>query len=101
MRTSSSVATLKGRGVRAGYGGCEVLQGIDVDVMRGEVLSVVGPNGCGKSTLLRAITGLISLYGGEVRIDGISLAELSAMQRARLCAVIRRVPTQRLADLTM
>ena len=45
MRTSSSVATLQGHGVRAGYGGCEVLQGIDVDVMRGEVLSVVGPNG--------------------------------------------------------
>ena len=87
MRTSSSAATLQGRGVRAGYGGCEVLQGIDVDVMRGEVLSVVGPNGCGKSTLLRAVTGLIPLYGGEVRIDGISLAELSAMQRARLCAV--------------
>ena len=87
MRTISSVATLQGRGVRAGYGGCEVLQGIDVDVMRGEVLSVVGPNGCGKSTLLRAVTGLIPLCGGEVRIDGISLAELSAMQRARLCAV--------------
>ena len=78
---------LQGRGIRAGYGGCAVLRGIDLDVHRGEVLSVAGPNGCGKSTLLRAVTGLIPLYGGEVQIDGTSMSELSAMERARRCAV--------------
>jgi len=78
---------LHGRNIRAGYGGCEVLRGIDIDLQRGEVLSVAGPNGCGKSTLLRAVTGLIPLYGGEVRIDGTRLADLSATERARRCAV--------------
>jgi iron complex transport system ATP-binding protein len=80
-------AYLHAREIRAGHGGCEVLRGIDVDIHCGEVLSVVGPNGCGKSTLLRAVTGLIPLYGGEVRMDGTSLADLSAMERARCCAV--------------
>ena len=87
QQRSPETATLQGRGVRAGYGGCEVLRGVDLDIHRGEVLSVVGPNGCGKSTLLRAVTGLIPLYGGEVRMDGTSLADLSAMERARRCAV--------------
>jgi iron complex transport system ATP-binding protein len=63
------------------------LRGVDVDIRSGEVLSVVGPNGCGKSTLLRAVTGLIPLYGGEVRMDGTPLAGLSAKERARRCAV--------------
>ncbi len=55
---------LQGCGVRAGYGGCEVLRGIDLEVRPGEVLSVAGPNGSGKSTLLRAVTGLLPLSGG-------------------------------------
>jgi len=78
---------LQARGIRAGYGGCEVLRGVDVDVSPGEVLCVAGPNGSGKSTLLRAVTGLIPLYGGEVRIGGAALGGLCAMERARRCAV--------------
>lgn len=78
---------LQGRGIRAGYGGCEVLRGIDVEVRPGEVLSVAGPNGSGKSTLLRAVTGLIPLSGGEVRLGGAPLSDLPAKERARRCAV--------------
>lgn len=80
-------AMLQAKGARSGYGGCEVLRGIDLDVHRGEVVSVVGPNGSGKSTLLRVITGLLPLYGGEVRIDGVVLKDLTARQRACRCAV--------------
>lgn len=78
---------LQGRGIRAGYGGCEVLRGIDLEVRPGEVLSVAGPNGSGKSTLLRAVTGLIPLSGGEVLLGGTPLADLPAKERARRCAV--------------
>jgi iron complex transport system ATP-binding protein len=78
---------LHARGVRAGYGGCEVLRGVNVETRAGEVLSVVGPNGSGKSTLLRAVTGLIPLYGGEVHLGGTRLPDLSATGRARRCAV--------------
>ena len=78
---------LRARGIRAGYGGCEVLRGIDLEVRRGEVLCVAGPNGGGKSTLLRALTGLVPLDDGEVRIEGTRLQELSTRDRARRCAV--------------
>lgn len=78
---------LRASGLRAGYGTGDVLRGLDLEVRRGEVLSVAGPNGCGKSTLLRALTGLVPLSGGEVRLGGTPLPGLSATERARRCAV--------------
>ena len=78
---------LRAREVSAGYGGCKVLCRIDCEVEAGEVLGVIGPNGSGKSTLLRALTGLIPLLEGEVRLDGTPLELLGANERARCCAV--------------
>ena len=78
---------LSANDVRAGYGRDDVLRGIGFDLRAGEVLGVVGPNGCGKSTLLRALTGLLPLRGGAVRIGGRALSELGPRERARLCAV--------------
>ena len=46
------------------------LDGVDLDIARGEFVSVIGPSGCGKTTLLRIVAGLIRIDGGEVRIDG-------------------------------
>ncbi len=80
-------APLQVRGIRAGYGAEDILQGIDFDLHEGEVLGVVGPNGSGKSTLLRALTGLLPLRGGEVTVNDTPLENLGARQRARLCAV--------------
>ncbi|MDB5650812.1 MAG: hypothetical protein JWL62_2332 [Hyphomicrobiales bacterium] len=47
-----------------------VLDGIDLAVAEGELVSIVGPSGCGKSTFLAAVDGLTRVSGGEVRIDG-------------------------------
>jgi branched-chain amino acid transport system ATP-binding protein len=57
---------LKLRGVVAGYGGGDVLQGVDIDVDRGSVVCIVGPNGAGKSTVLRTVSGLLNPRLGEV-----------------------------------
>lgn len=46
-----------------------VLDGIDLDIIEGELVSIVGPSGCGKSTFLAAVDGLISIHGGEIQID--------------------------------
>lgn len=73
--------------LRAGYGRADVLRGISFDLHAGEVLGVAGPNGCGKSTLLRALTGVLPLRGGSVRIGERNLSELGPRERARLCAV--------------
>jgi NitT/TauT family transport system ATP-binding protein len=48
----------------------EVLGGIDLEVERGSVIALVGPNGCGKSTLLRVIAGLLPAAGGIVEVEG-------------------------------
>ncbi len=61
---------LEVRGLRAGYGGSVVIDGVDLDVASGEFVVVIGPNGHGKTTLLRAISGLLPARGGSVRFKG-------------------------------
>jgi glutamate transport system ATP-binding protein len=58
------------RGVNKHYGPLHVLRDIDLTVMPGEVIVVVGPSGSGKSTLCRTINRLETIDGGEIRIDG-------------------------------
>ena len=54
----------------AGYGGGDVLQGVDLEVAKGSVSCIVGPNGAGKSTVLRAVSGLLMPRRGEIELDG-------------------------------
>jgi lipoprotein-releasing system ATP-binding protein len=54
-----------------------VLRGLDVNIERGEMVAIVGASGVGKSTLLHLLGGLDSIDSGEIRIDGIRLADLS------------------------
>src|SRR3954466_652926 len=61
---------LRLRGVVAGYGGGDVLQGVDIDVDQGSVVCIVGPNGAGKSTVLRTVSGLLNPRLGEVHMQG-------------------------------
>jgi ABC-type branched-subunit amino acid transport system ATPase component len=62
------------RGVYAGYGGGDVLQGLDLGVERSSVTCIVGPNGAGKSTVLRVVSGLLVPREGEVTLDGEAIA---------------------------
>jgi len=57
-------------GVRKSYAGVEVLKGVDLTVVRGEVTCLIGPSGSGKSTLLRCINHLERHDAGELRVDG-------------------------------
>ncbi|GAA5335215.1 MULTISPECIES: ABC transporter ATP-binding protein [Thermus] len=60
---------LRVKGLRLGYGPVPVLEGVDLEVGKGEFVSLVGPSGSGKSTLLRAIAGLLRPEAGEVERD--------------------------------
>ena len=62
--------------VSAAYKGLKALQGVSLEVGRGEIVAVVGANGAGKSTLLRAIAGQVST-GGAITFDGQSLAHVA------------------------
>jgi spermidine/putrescine transport system ATP-binding protein len=57
------------------------LAGIDLEVRANEFLTLLGPSGCGKTTLLRAIAGFEALDGGDIALDGRSLAGVPAYRR--------------------
>jgi ABC-type branched-subunit amino acid transport system ATPase component len=60
-------------GVVAGYGGGDVLQGVDLEVPTGAIACIVGPNGAGKSTVLRTVSGLLRPRAGQIELDGTPL----------------------------
>jgi branched-chain amino acid transport system ATP-binding protein len=64
--------------VSAGYGSFRALFDVSLEVAQREAVAVIGPNGAGKTTLLRVISGLVPLSAGEMTLNGLSLAGLSA-----------------------
>jgi branched-chain amino acid transport system ATP-binding protein len=68
-----SDALLSVRGLEAGYGGSQVLFGVDLDVGYGEVVSLLGRNGMGKTTTVLSIMGLLPARAGEIRFAGQSM----------------------------
>ena len=78
------------RGVVAGYGGGDVLQGVDLGVAESAIACIVGPNGAGKSTVLRTVSGLLRPRAGEVVLDDRPLHRLSLAEI--LAAGVAQVP---------
>lgn len=72
------------KGLRGGYGGKPVLQGIDLSVSKGEIVAVIGRNGVGKSTLMKALIGLVESTAGAIRLGPTELTGLTPFRRARL-----------------
>ncbi|KZD04098.1 ABC transporter ATP-binding protein [Oceanibaculum pacificum] len=71
------------RNVRAGYGGKEVLHGLNLAVPRGAVVTLLGANGAGKSTTLNAIVGLARCSDGSIELDGVPLTNGTPDQALR------------------
>jgi len=71
---------ISARSLRVGYGGREVLHGIDFDVYPGETVVILGGSGSGKSTLLRTLVGLERPSSGAVVVQGTDLARASRRQ---------------------
>lgn len=74
--------------IKGGYGRTDVLHDVSLHLDGGEFVGLVGPNGSGKTTLLRALTGLLKLRRGEVRLDGKALGELDRAEIARRLAFV-------------
>lgn len=75
---------IRGRGLTVGFGDKLILEDLDIDVWRGEILGVVGGSGTGKSVLLRTIIGLNAKRAGTVEVFGENLDEVSPTERARV-----------------
>jgi NitT/TauT family transport system ATP-binding protein len=74
---------------RGGHGGTTALAGIDLEIARGEFVSLIGPSGCGKSTLLRAIGDLTAPTRGEVTVNG---KPATAARRDRDYGIVFQAP---------
>ncbi|HVM63308.1 MAG TPA: ABC transporter ATP-binding protein [Acidimicrobiales bacterium] len=70
-------------GLQVRYRGGLALQGVDFTLPPGHRMAVVGRNGAGKSSLVRAIAGLVPLYAGSVRWNGVNISKLSAARRVK------------------
>lgn len=70
------------RNIRKSFGSLEVLKGIDLDIRKGEVVSIVGPSGAGKTTLLQIMGTLEKPDSGSVRVDGVAMESLSRKEMA-------------------
>ncbi len=75
-------------GLRVAYGERVILKEVSFTLAPGKVMGVIGPNGAGKTTLIRAISGVLPLAGGQVRIAGTDLASIKPAERARKVAVV-------------
>jgi branched-chain amino acid transport system ATP-binding protein len=71
-----SEALLAVRGLDVYYGAVHALKGVDLEVRRGEIVTLIGANGAGKSTLLRTISALVRPRAGSIEFDGKDLLRL-------------------------
>jgi branched-chain amino acid transport system ATP-binding protein len=68
------------RGLTRDFGGVRAIDGLDLDVDDGEIVSVIGPNGAGKTTLFNLVTGMVPAGQGEILFEGRSVVGLRPSQ---------------------
>lgn len=75
------------KSLRLGYSRSDVVRGIDLDVPKGAIVSLVGSNGAGKTTTLCGISGLLKVRAGSISFNGREMAGLAAYEIAR-CGIV-------------
>jgi polar amino acid transport system ATP-binding protein len=83
MSGSDRVPLVRVRGLTKSFGSNQVLKGVDLDVMKGQVVSVIGASGSGKTTLLRCVNLLETYDGGSIQVDGVEVGYTDADGRRR------------------
>jgi lipopolysaccharide export system ATP-binding protein len=81
---ATDASALRVSSVKKFYGKRQVVKDVSLEVKSGEVVGLLGPNGAGKTTTFYMVVGLVASDGGEIVIDGASVARLPMHKRARL-----------------
>ena len=84
MPSEAAAATLEARGLTRKFGAHTAVNGLDLDLNRGEVLGLLGPNGAGKTTTMRMLTGNLAPTAGSIAICGIDLLAAPVAAKARI-----------------
>jgi iron complex transport system ATP-binding protein len=71
-----------------GYDSGFLLKDVNIEIKRGEMLGIIGPNGCGKTTLLRAISGALKPRSGMISFEGRNMREIGIREMAKNIAVV-------------
>ncbi|HEX7388548.1 MAG TPA: ABC transporter ATP-binding protein, partial [Acidiphilium sp.] len=84
--------TLSVRAVTKTYtNGFTALQGVDLDIEKGEIFALLGPNGAGKTTLISIICGTVTMSSGQILVDGHDIARDYKLTRARIGLVPQEI----------
>ncbi|RZQ65359.1 ABC transporter ATP-binding protein [Amycolatopsis suaedae] len=83
---------LEARALRLGYGDRTVVDGLDLEVLTGQVTAIIGPNGCGKSTLLRGLGRLLAPKDGAVLLDGKRIDRMPTREVAKSVGLLPQAP---------
>lgn len=79
-------------GISAGYGEKVIIKELSIDIPRGKVTTIIGPNGCGKSTLLKSIGRILNIKCGSILLDGKEIHEMSTRVLASKLAILPQSP---------
>ena len=83
MHTNPTSPLLQLSAVQIAYGGIQAVKGIDLELYRGELVSLIGANGAGKTTTLNAIAGSLRIASGDIHYEGEKIHQLPAHRRLR------------------
>lgn len=93
MKPRSAIVRISLEDLDLAYGSAHIVEGLSLDIPKGQITVLAGPNGCGKSTLLRAIRRLHRPSSGCVRLDDIDVASLSDRQLAQQIGLLAQSPS--------
>jgi urea transport system ATP-binding protein len=83
MMTTATTPILEVRGLNVYYGESHILRDVDLQVVPGQMVCLIGRNGVGKTTLLKTILGLLTARSGEINLDGQQISRMATDRRVR------------------